>query len=31
MSEDPNIWSAQQRMNRSASELDAALRSVPLI
>ena len=31
MSEDPKIRSAQQRMDRSANELDAALKSVPLV
>lgn len=31
MSEDPKISSAQQRMDRSANELDAALKSVPLV
>ena len=31
MSEDPKISSAQQRMNKSANDLDAALRTVPLV
>ena len=31
MSEEPKIRSAQRRMDRSANELDAALKSVPLV
>ena len=31
MTEDPRIRAAQQRMDRSANELDAALKSVPLV